>query len=929
MEQEEARMSHDLKTRSFAMVRPDLAREWDVEKNGDLTPDAVTAGSHRKVWWKCGNGHEWLAEVKSRVHGNGCPFCAGQKVGKDNSLAIRFPELIAEWHTRKNRGLTPDKVMPGSDRKVWWICSKGHEWTATIGNRTRGNGCPFCSGRYATEESNLALANPELAHEWHPEKNGDLTPLDVLPHSNKNVWWKCEKGHEWLARPNDRMRGYGCPYCYGRLATPDNNLAVRNPGLAAEWDVEKNGDLTTCDVLPNTSKKVWWKCGKGHRSYLASPNRRTNGGTGCPECAGKVLNEDNNLAARFPELVSEWDLEKNGGLTPYNVMPGSDKKAWWKCSKGHDSYLSSPNSRTSAGTGCPLCKMQTSKPEFRLFCELAFVFSDAEWQKKIGKDKCDIYVPSHNFAIEYDGVYWHRNRTNEDRKKGERLNKRGIILFRLREYGLDAVSDLDVVKRPRDSFLDSIKRLLLRLSDYIHMSPDESSKCQIYGNSSEFINTEEYSKMVHTLSIPRFKNSVAAHPVLSQEWDNDRNDGRKPYMFALGSGEMIWWKCSKGHNWQATINQRKGGNTGCPECAGQRVGKDNNLAVRFPELVSQWNFEKNGDLLPDHVMSGSSRKVWWKCNTGHEWQATIGSRVRGNGCPFCSGRFVTEDNNLAIRFPELVAEWNAEKNGALRPDKVMPGSSRKVWWKCGKGHEWLAVVSSRASGTGCPECAGQKVGEDNNLAVRSPELVAEWHSAKNVGLTPDRVMPGSDRKVWWKCGKSHEWEATISSRMAGNGCPACNRERQRTRRRATDENNLAVTNPDLFLEWHPVRNENLTPNDVMPGSHRKVWWKCGKGHEWSAAVRSRARGNGCPMCAGQVATADDNLLVKYPLIAEEWHPTLKGELLPSKVKSQSGKKVWWKCNEGHEWKARIQDRVRRGTSCPHCAREKRPHSKIL
>ncbi len=843
-------MGHNPKNRNLATVRPDLVKEWDVRKNGVLKPDEVAAGSHIRVWWKCDQGedHEWLAEIKSRVNGNGCPYCAGQKACRTNNLAIRFPDLVPGWHPERNGSLTPYDVTPGSGIAVWWKCDEGHEWLATPHNRVKGNGCPFCSGRYASYDKNLAITNPNLAIEWHAEKNGDLTPCDVLPHSNKKCWWKCPVGHEWLATVNSRMAGCGCPYCSGRNATPQNNLAIKNPELAAEWEIAKNGNLTPHDVSPTSNKKVWWKCDKGHKWFATVGNRAA--GNGCPFCSGKLLSDDNNLAVRFPELIAEWDIEKNGDLTPDKVMPGSDKRVWWKCSKGHASYLATPNSRTTAKSGCPMCKMQTSRPEFRLFCELKFVFGDAEWQRRMGRSKCDIYVPSHKIAIEYDGFYWHRNTLEKDRKKGERLKKRNIILFRLREHGLSAVSPLDVVMGSQKAFLDSIKQLMIRLSSYVSMSSDEQARCQIYLDSDDFVNSVAYNKMVYSLSIPRLKDSVAAHPVLNREWDDDRNGaGKQPYMFSLGSGERIWWKCNKGHSWLAPINRRTGSNTGCPECSGQRPGKDNNLANSSPELAIEWNIEKNGNLKPHDVTSCSGRKVWWKCAEGHEWLAVISSRVKGNGCPFCSRKLATESNNLAVQFPELVAEWNFDKNGALRPDKILPGSSRKVWWKCRKDHEWSTTVSSRASGTGCPECAGQRVGKDNNLAVRFPGLVSEWHKTKNVALTPDRVMPGSDRKVWWRCRNGHEWQAVISSRVAGSGCPSCNRNRQKARRHATEDNNLAIKNPVISLEWHPDKNGDLTIYDVTLGSHSKVWWRCNEGHEWQARIQSRVKRNAnCPIC---------------------------------------------------------------------------------
>jgi len=65
----------------------------------------------------------------------------------------------------------------------------------------------------------LQVINPKLSKEWHPTKNGVLTPEDVTPYSNKKVWWVCEKKHEWSVAICNRNRGTGCPYCSGRVAT--------------------------------------------------------------------------------------------------------------------------------------------------------------------------------------------------------------------------------------------------------------------------------------------------------------------------------------------------------------------------------------------------------------------------------------------------------------------------------------------------------------------------------------------------------------------------------------------------------------------------------------------------------------------------------------------------------------------------------------
>ena len=130
------------------------------------------------------------------------------------SIEITHPELAKEWHPEKNKKLNIDDFTSGSDKKVWWVCEKYHEWKARISSRAGGSRCPYCSGRLPiVGETDLATVNPELAAEWHPTKNGELTPQDVRPRSGKKVWWQCSEGHEWHATIHNRSAGRGCPIC--------------------------------------------------------------------------------------------------------------------------------------------------------------------------------------------------------------------------------------------------------------------------------------------------------------------------------------------------------------------------------------------------------------------------------------------------------------------------------------------------------------------------------------------------------------------------------------------------------------------------------------------------------------------------------------------------------------------------------------------
>ena len=211
-----------------------------------------------------------------------------------------------------------------------------------------------------------------------------------------------------------------------------------------------------------------------------------------------------------------------------------------------------------------------------------------------------------------------------------------------------------------------------------------------------------------------------------------------------------------------------------------------------------------------------------------------------------------------------------------------------------------------------------KIGQ--SLAKLNPELAKEWHPTKNGSLTPYDITPGSGKKAWWKCpkGDDHEWEAQVASRNTGVGCAIC------SNRKTVKSNSLAILNPELAKGWHPTKNGSLTPDDVTPGSHKNVWWKCAKGddHEWKVAVKARHTGSGCGICAGYVVVKSNCLATLNPRLAEEWHPSKNGNLTSEDVTCGSNKKVWWKCPKGddHEWEAQVYSRINYG--CPICSSRK-------
>ena len=540
-------------------------------------------------------------------------------------------QLMAEWNWERNTDVAPSQLTLGNNKKAWWKCQKGHEWQASAVHRNKGSGCPYCSGRYAIKgENDLQTVNPSLAKEWNYDKNNGLTPSDVMPNSVIKVWWKCTKEHEWQATIDSRNRGNGCPYCSGRYAIKgENDLQTLNPSLAKEWNYDRNNELTPVDVTPNSNKEVWWKCNKGHEWQAIIANR--NKGIGCPVC-----NSERNTS--FPEYAIVYYLKKYG----IDVIHSFREKGY----------------------------------------------------------ELDIYIPSKKIAIEYDGSFWHENKTKKDLEKNQKCKKDGIILYRIREE-LPPLNDSSIDYIVKEDRKELSKILKVILSEIIGIIVD-----------------------------------------IDLERDSVSIDNLRDY-----------------------------------------TEKENSLLFTNPEVAKEWDYEKNGNLKPEHFAANSNKKVWWKCSKGHEWQASINSRNKGHRCPYCSGLYVIKGkNDLQTVNPTLVKEWNYDKNSGLTPSDVMPDSGKKVWWKCSKGHEWQARIQHRNNGIGCPYCSGRfAVKGENDLQTVNPTLAKEWHYEKNNGLTPIDVKPNSQKKVWWKCQKGHEWQATISNRNRGSGCPVCAKERPKRR----------------------------------------------------------------------------------------------------------------------------------------------------
>lgn len=206
------------------------------------------------------------------------------------------------------------------------------------------------------------------------------------------------------------------------------------------------------------------------------------------------------------------------------------------------------------------------------------------------------------------------------------------------------------------------------------------------------------------------------------QWDNEKNLPLRPDQVRYGTQKKAWWKCERGHRWQAVVYARVTGN-GCPYCAQKRaLAGYNDLATKFPEIAAQWDAEKNDTLTPQDVLAYSNKKVWWRCGQGHSYVAEISKRTRQHsGCPYCANKLVLPSfNDLASKRPDVAKQWHPSMNAGLMPKQVTCGSKRSVWWQCGYGHAWKAVIYSRTAkrAAGCPVCAKEMAGRSYRQPAR-------------------------------------------------------------------------------------------------------------------------------------------------------------------------------------------------------------------
>lgn len=195
-------------------------------------------------------------------------------------------------------------------------------------------------------------------------------------------------------------------------------------------------------------------------------------------------------------------------------------------------------------------------------------------------------------------------------------------------------------------------------------------------------------------------------PNLIKEWDYNKND-KFPSQYCAYSTKKVWWKCGKGHSFEAVIQRRTARGKKCPYCSNQKmlIGF-NDFGTLCPEIYD-WIDNETNELNPKSIKGYHSPLIFaLKCKKGHKFYLSAAAFSRGGRCPVCNGKKILVGyNDLNTSHPKLTLRWDFEKNIKFTPYNVSKGSDKKVWWKCEKGHSWKATISSQVAGSSCPICS--------------------------------------------------------------------------------------------------------------------------------------------------------------------------------------------------------------------------------
>lgn len=492
----------------------------------------------------------------------------------------------------------------------------------------------------------------------------------------------------------------------------------------------------------------------------------------------------------------------------------------------------------------------------------------------------------------------------------------------LSEWDLDKNEKFDV----KELGYGSHKKVWWKGNECAHQW-EATIKNRTSGTGCPLCLVESGRKLIKRRTLIKGENDLATeHPELLKEWDFKRNEKFLPSEITSGSRIKVWWICPKcNQSYRNSISDRVRGRE-CPNDICRKKKQSDNikkallerrgsLSQHNPELVKEWHPTKNGVFTPEDINPRSDVKVWWLGNCGHEWEATPSNRVRLNsGCPICSNKIILVGfNDLATTHKDLCFEWDYEKNRDLLPTEIVAGTHRQVWWVCSKGHSFKASISNRSknNGTSCPHCDIERKTSFNKVIYYYLKLIfediqenyrPEFLNKKEL----DIFIPSLSLAIEYDGEYYHKRASRdiIKNQLCRkNGievirirepeCPILPNEFTCFIRKTLKENELKEC-IEFVLNYI---NDNYKLNLKIDID----------------LIRDRSK----ILEMYLISEKENSLEFINPELAKEWHPTKNGKLTSDHISYSSNKSVWRLGNCGHEWEAKVNNRLN-GNGCPIC-----------
>ena len=555
---------------------PNLATEWDAEKNFPITPSDVLFGTNKKYWWVCRKGHGWQAAVSIRQKGIGCPVCSKE-------TRVSFPEKAVYYYIKKLYTNVRENVrlqeIANKELDIYVEDLKfAVEYDGELFHENpqkdieKDRLCAECGIRI------IHIREPKCADVLEKQNTIYLTDYSIkaLERAIIEVYsiiceeYGCKIEDVDIDVERDRINIYEML----EMQEKRNSIAIIKPELLKDWNYVKNGTIKPQYVSYGSTKKYWWKCSICNFEWTASAINRVKG-TGCPQCYLKKRAEQDSTAKQGnsfvdmkPRLLFEWDFQKNN-RNPFEINYGANVKCWWKCPEEH-SWKASVNQRVN-GSGCPVCSGHQILTGYNDL-KTKYPMLAAEWDYVKNNDIPDNIMPgSHQKA------WWICSKCKN--------NWMADIHSRVRGNGCPACGKL---------------------------------------------------KIAISNATPKNGEDLATKfPTIAEEWNYNKNGDLNPSNVNVGSHRVVWWKGKCGHEWEAQIKHRVNG-TGCPVCAGRNVLVGyNDIGTVSPRAFQRWDVVKNSEIDIYTVPVGSHKKVWWLCSEcNHSYQREVYREIKFT-CPNC------------------------------------------------------------------------------------------------------------------------------------------------------------------------------------------------------------------------------------------------------------------------------------------------------